>query len=90
MSPKNHPTTSTETLKTVTEEMLTVDTIHPSLCEELPQDLIEKIISELRTEPELKDIITKIEEQLEFEELGLDIHIPEHEYDLLESQLENW
>ena len=88
-SPKNHPTTSTETPETVTEEMLAVDAIRPSLCEELPQDLFEKIISELRTEPELKDIFTNIQEQHEFEQIGLDIYIPEHEQDLLEIELEN-
>ena len=65
----------------------TIDTIHPSILEEISPRLIQEIIEDLRAEPDLKDIATNIEEQLrfeqEFEQLGmdLDIDIPE---------LENW
>ena len=74
--------------QTITEEILEEGTFQPSLYEELAPDLIEKIINELRSEPGLQDIFTSIEQQLEFEQLGMDIDIPEH--GLLENELENW
>ena len=62
-----------------------VDTINPSMFEEVSPQLLEKIIEDLRNEPELKDIVTSIEEQISFEQeflqLGMDLDIPE---------LENW
>ena len=82
------PTVTTETLQIITEEILEEDTIQPSLHEELAPELIEKIINELRTEPDLKDIFTSIEQQIEFEQLGMDIDIPED--NALEIELEQW
>ena len=84
----NHPAVTVETLQTFTQEILEEGTIQPSLYEELAPELIEKVINELRSEPDLQDIFTSIEQQLEFEQLGMDIDIPEH--DLLEKELENW
>ena len=88
-SPPKHPAVIVETLQTVTEETLQEGTVlEPSLYEELAPEVVEKIISELRAELDLQDIMTSIEQQLEFEQLGMDIDIPEH--DLLEIELENW
>ena len=87
-SPTNHPAVTVRTLQTVTEEVLEEGTLYPSLYEELSPDLLDKIISELRAEPDLQSILTSIEQELEFEQLGMDIDIPEH--DLLENELENW
>ena len=74
-----------ETLQTVMKETFEVDTINPSMLEELSPQLMEKIIEDLRNEPELKGIVTSIEEQIsfeqEFQQLGMDLDIPE---------LENW
>ena len=86
--PPIEPTVTTETLQIVTEEILEEDTIQPSLHEELAPELIEKIIEELRTEPDLKDIFTYVEQQIEFEQLGMDIDIPED--NALEIELEQW
>ena len=85
-----YPSVTTETLETVTEETLAAGTIEPSLLQEISPDAIEKIIEELRAEPDLRDILSAVEEQLEFEQLANDIEIPEYEYDLLEKELENW
>ena len=82
------PSVTTETLQTVTEEILQEgDQIEPSIQEELDQELIEKIISELRAEPELQTVFTNIEQQLELEQNGMDLDIPEDTR--LENELEN-
>ena len=85
--PANHPAVTDRTLQSVTEEILE-EGLQPSLYEELSPEVIEKIISELQAEPDLQSILTNIEQQLEFEQLGMDIDIPGH--DLLENELENW
>ena len=77
----------TETLQTLTEKMLAVDSIQPSILEGISSNLLDKIIEELRAEPELKDVVAQVEEELLFEELDIDIDMPE---DLLEKELENW
>ena len=78
----------TKTLQTVTEEILQEgDQIEPSLHDEIDQEVIEKIIAELRNEPELQDVFSSIEQQLEIEQIGMEIDIPE---DIrLEDELEN-
>ena len=82
------PKIYTETLEIITEEVLQEDTLEPSLYEEISPEIIEKIISELRGDPGLKDIMTTVEEQIELEEVGLDIDIPDED-DRLEAELEN-
>ena len=82
------PKIHTETLEIITEEVLQEDTLEPSLYEEISPEIIEKIISELRGDPGLKDIMTTVEEQLQLEEVGLDIDIPDQD-DRLEAELEN-
>ena len=62
-------------------------TIHPSLTEELPQDIIDRIIEELRADPEMRTVMTNIEEELEFEHLGMEVEITDD--DRLEDELEN-
>ena len=89
ISPAKHPAVTTETLQIVTEEILEEDTIQPSIYEELAPELIEKIISELRLEPDLKDIFTDIEHQFEFEQLGMDIDI-DIEDNALENEIDQW
>ena len=82
------PNVTTETLQTVTEEILQEgDQIEPSLYDEIDQEVIEKIIAELRNEPELQDVFSSIEQQLEIEQIGMEIDIPEDTR--LEDQLEN-
>ena len=79
----------TETLQTVTEEVLQEDmNLEPSLYEEISPEVIEKIINELRAEPELQNIVTNIEQELEFEQGAMDIDISDD--DRLERELENW
>ena len=82
------PNVTTETLQTVTEEILQEgDQIEPSLHDEIDQEVIEKIIAELRNEPELQDVFSSIEQQLEIEQIGMEIDIPEDTR--LEDELEN-
>ena len=95
------PSVVTETLQILTQETIQekplqvaaegitpeTTTIHPSLQEELPQDIIDRIINELREDPELKTIMTDIEQDLEFEQVGMELDVSED--DRLEKELEN-
>ena len=80
------PTVITETLHTVTEEVLEESTMQPSILEELAPEMIEQIINELRLEKDLRDIFTDVEQQIEFEQLGMDIDIVED--NALENELD--
>ena len=82
-------TVTTETLQVVTQEILQEDTSFESSYEELAPEVVEKIISELRGDPDLKDIFTSVEEQLEFEQLGMDIDI-DIEGNELDIELDQW
>ena len=62
--------------------------IEPSFEEILPVELLEEIINELREDPDLKKIMTDLEEQLLFEELdiGMEIELGDDD-DRLEQEL---
>ena len=82
------PNVTTEKLQTVTEEILQEgDQIEPSLYDEIDQEVIEKIIAELHNEPELQNVFSSIEQQLEIEQIGMEIDIAEDTR--LEDELEN-
>ena len=96
--PLMKPSVVTETLHIVTQQENPLQvgaegipqetmTIHPSLIEELPQDIIDHIIEELRADPEMRTIMTNIEEELEFEHLGMEVEITDDTR--LEDELEN-
>ena len=82
------PTVTSETLYTVTEEILEENTIQPTIFEELAPGMLDQIINELRLEPDLRDIFTDIEQQFEFEQLGMDIDISED--NSLKNELDQW
>ena len=79
---------SNHTLQSITQETLDEDTLYPSLEDQITPELIEKIMEELRQEPCLHDVFTDIEQQVEFEQLGMDIDITE-DYPL-EKELAQW
>ena len=64
-----------------------IPTLYPTLTAEIPQHIIEKIIKELQDDPELRNIMTDIEEELEFQQIGNEIEI--FEDNRLEEELEN-
>ena len=69
--------------------MLQEDTaLEPSLHEEISPEIIQNIINELRQDPGLKDIMTSVEEQLELEQVGMEVDIPDQD-DRLEAELED-
>ena len=92
------PAVITQTLQIVTDEVLQENPLqvaseeiaqeptklYPSLHEEIPHEILERIINELREDPELQTIMTGIEQDLEFKQLGMDLDIPE---DRLENEL---
>ena len=95
--PLMKPTVVTETLQVVTQETLGNSlqvaaeeiiqddtTLHSTLEEGLPQHIIDNIINELRADPELKRVMTEIDE---FEQLGMDLDIPEN--DPFQEEIEN-
>ena len=92
--PQQTPTESveapTEPVEIITEEVIqeVSDTLYPSLTDELAPEIVDNIIAELREDPELKDIIVEMEQQLELEEVGLEIDIPDLP-NPLEDELEN-
>ena len=86
--PVKHVGVITETLEIVTEEILQGDE-QPTNLEQIDPQMMEKIITELRADPDLKTIFSEIEQQ--FEEQGMDIDI-DIELDMdtrLEDEL-NW
>ena len=85
---QQNPTVTTETLQIITEETLDSNVFEPSLVNQISNDTIDQIIQELRAETELQDIVKIIEEQIEFEELGMDLEI--FEQDLLEKELQDY
>ena len=64
--------TSAQNLETVAQEVLGEGTIYPSLQDEIPSELIEEVLTELREDPDLKDIF-----ETDFEQLGAGIVINE-------------
>ena len=64
--------TSAQNLETVAQEVLGEGTIYPSLQDEISSELIEEVLTELREDPDLKDIF-----ETDFEQLGAGIGINE-------------
>ena len=81
--PPPPPSVTTETIKIITKEI-----IDPLTLDDIPPEKIDELINQLRQDPDLQNVFTNIEEQLEFEQLGMDIDIPEH--NLLEDELFEW
>ena len=84
--PVKHPGIITETLEIVTEETLQGDQ-QPTTMEQVDPKILDKLIGELRADPDLKDIFADIE--LQFEQ-GMDIDIDIDTDTRLEDELENW
>ena len=72
--------------QSITVQIPQVETLEPTLIEELSPDSVEEIINLLRKDPDLNNMFNNINEQLDFEETDIDIT----EYSLLEQELENW
>ena len=73
-------TVTTQTLQITTEQESP-----PISFNDIPSDMIDEIISQLRQDPELTDIFNDTELQMEFDELGEDLDMPE--MNLLEQEL---
>ena len=74
------PTVTTQTLGITTEQE-----IQPLTLDDIPPERINEIIEQLRQDLDLRDIFSTVEEQMEFERLGMDLDIPEP--NLLEDEL---
>ena len=77
---KSPSTVTTQTLGITTEQE-----IDPITLNDIPDEKISEIIEQLRQDPDLKDIFTDIEQQIEFDQLGMDIDVSEQ--NLLEEEL---
>ena len=80
---KHTQSTTTQTLTIVDEG----SSLQPTLFDELPSDLIDQIIDQLRQDPDLTNMLNDIDELVNSEGMDIDIEIPE--YTLLEKELEN-
>ena len=76
--------------ESIIEEGNQQEILDPSLLDEVPAEVVEKIIAELHQDPNLKDIMSDMERQLITEEeiVGLEIDVPDL-YDPLEEELES-
>ena len=76
-------------LQTAYNEVLTDSTqLHPTLSEEIPDEIIKRILDELQQDPELHNIMDECEQQIEIEQLDMDVDLPDID-DRLEQELEN-
>ena len=80
------PSTPQQTLSVIQEGDQPMD---PSILDQIPPETVEKIIHELRNDPNLKDMMDDVEQQIEEELVGLEIDLPELD-DLLEEELQLW
>ena len=80
------PSIPQQTLSVIQEGDQPMD---PSILDQIPPETVEKIIDELRNDPNLKDMMDDVEQQIEEELVGLEIDLPELN-DLLEQELELW
>ena len=80
------PKTLQTTLQTVTEEVLEegIGGLEPSLHEEISPEIIQKIIEELQADPEIRTVMTDIEEKFD---LGMEVEISDD--DRLEDEFDN-
>ena len=70
--PHKKRTVTTQTLSIITEQE-----IEPVTMNDIPEERINEIIEQLRQDPDLSAIFSDVEWQIEFEQLGMDIDIPE-------------
>ena len=73
------------TVTTQTVQITTEQESPPVSFDDIPSDMIDQIISQLRQDPDLTNIFNDIEVQMEFDELGQDLDMPE--MNLLEQEL---
>ena len=80
------PETLQTTRQTVTEEVLEegIGGLEPSLHEEISPEIIQKIVEELQADPEIRTIMTDIEEKFD---LGMEVEISDD--DRLEDEFDN-
>ena len=74
-SPVNHPGVVTQTLQIITEEIIQEQPQNVDQIDQIEPEILEQLIAELRADPELGSIFEDMEQDAEFEELGMDIDI---------------
>ena len=61
----------------------------PSIIDHLAPEIVEKIIQELRLDPNLKDLMEDVQSQVEEEIIGLEVDVPELDY-IIDQDLTFW
>ena len=61
----------------------------PSIIDHLAPEIVEKIIQELRLDPNLKDLMDDVQSQVEEEIIGLEVDVPELDY-IMDQDLMFW
>ena len=86
LSSSHRPTRQSSVKEYQTDEILQqgdqpvqqdISNIEPTLSGEVTPQVIEKIIQELRDDPEMNELMQNVEEQIEEELIGLDVDLPE-------------
>ena len=88
-TPRNStPRVTTQTVEIITEETLSQLTIENNILNELTTERIDEIINELRQDFELQHIFAELQQEIELDDEGIDIDIPN---DIrLENELLTW
>ena len=73
--PVNHPGVVTQTLQIITEEIIQEQPQNVDQIDQIEPEILEQLLAELRADPELGSIFEDMEQDAEFEELGMDIDI---------------
>ena len=73
--PEQQAREATVTLQTI--QIMTEQEIPPISFDDIPTDMIDQIISQLRQDPDLTEIFNDIEFQMEFDQLGEDLDTPQ-------------
>ena len=81
--------TTPQQISSVTQEG--DQTMDPSILDQISPEVVEKIIRELQLDPELKDMMDDVQQEINTEEelVGLEIDLPELD-DLIEEELQMW
>ena len=64
-----------EILPTLVDDEIPEDTIYPSLFDELDPRLVQQIIDELQGDPDFKNIMTNIEQEINYEDMDIDMDV---------------
>ena len=73
------PAEGESTVEVAMRETLDISTIEPSLEAPVSDELFDQILEGLREDPDLSNIMASLEEEILYEEYGMDVHVSDDE-----------